>query len=412
MLSSTSIQTNRNDPVHNASRQAPPRVTRSTVLHLTPDLDIGTSSREVVDLAIQTHRLGWRPVVVSSGGALVLEAERAAVRHAKMPIHRTNAVTLRMNRLRLESLVKREMPGLVHVHGLSLLPNVINIVKSHNLPLLIDIVDPLPLTRANSKLLQLAQARQAWFRVPSTFMAQHLRNEHKLTTDRLYHVSPGVDLVWFDPSRVSPERLQKMADLWRLPEQAAILVMATPLAPGYGHRQLLEALSRLKHLDVFTVIVGNDKKSPGMRQEIEKMIRTFGLEGKVVMPEHCTDWPAGCWLSTAMVATNVFPRGQAMELLEAQAIGRPIIATDTGTNREIVASGETAWLVPPDNVDVLTEALHEAISMTGSQRIDLAIRTRHFITDHFPSDRWSGSMAELYAIMIGQPITAQKSEAA
>jgi glycosyltransferase involved in cell wall biosynthesis len=180
-------------------------------------------------------------------------------------------------------------------------------------------------------------------------------------------------------------------------------VMATPLAPGYGHRQLLETLSRLKQYDVFTVLVGNDSKSPGMRLEIEKMIKTFKLEGKIVMPDHCTDWPAACWLSTAVIAANVLPRGQAMELLDAQAIGRPVIVTETGTNTELVKGGETAWIVPPDNVDVLTQALNEAIEMTGSQRIDLAIRTRTFIKDSFPLSKWSTSMAELYALMLGQP---------
>ena len=36
------------------------------------------------------------------------------------------------------------------------------------------------------------------------------------------------------------------------------------------------------------------------------------------MPENCADWPAACWLATIVMAVNSLPRGQAMELLDAQ----------------------------------------------------------------------------------------------
>ncbi len=398
---SAALQFSRNDHVHNASRKAPPRAIRSTVLHLAADLDIDASAREVVDLAIQTHRSGWRPIVASAGGALVMEAERAAVRHTKMPLNKRHIFARWRSRVQLEALFQRERPGMIHVHGLDILPHALGLAKTHHLPLLLDVTDPVPTTRRNIRLLKTAAQRGCWLRVPSRHMVDHLREDLKLECERIHLVPPGVDLLWFDASRVSPERLQKLSELWRLPEQATILVMATPLAPGYGHRQLLEALARLKRPDVFTVFVGNDRKSPGMRQDIERQILAFGLEGRVVMPDHCSDWPAACWLSTIVAATNTLPRGYAMELLAAQAIGRPVIVTDCGANAEMVKGGETAWIVSPDNVDMLAQALDEAVQMTGVQRIDLAKRTRLFTSDSFPQDRWCAALTGLYGTMLG-----------
>ncbi len=400
---SAALQSSRNDPVHNASRKAPPRTVRSTVLHLAADLGIDAEAREVVDLAIQTHRSGWRPVVASAGGALVMEAERAAVRHTRMPINKRHIFARWRSRVQLEALFQREKPSLIHVHGLDILPHALGLAKSHRLPLLLDVEDPAPTTRRNARLLKLAAQRGFWFRVPTRYMAEHLKQDHKLSGDRLYHVPPGIDLGWFDAARVSPERLQKLSELWRLPEQATILVMATPLAPGYGHRQLLQALKNLKRTDVFTVMVGDDRKSPGTRVDIEQQILMSGLEGRVVMPDHCADWPAACWLSTLVLATNTLPRGHAMELLAAQAMGRPVIVTECGANAEMVKGGETAWIVPPDNVEVLTQALDEAVQMTGVQRIDLAKRTRAFMANAFPQEKWCASVTELYGAMLGQP---------
>jgi glycosyltransferase involved in cell wall biosynthesis len=402
MLSSVYAQSSRNDPVHNASRRAPPRVARSTVLHLTPDLDVGSNGREVVDLAIHTHRSGWRPLVASAGGSLVIEAERAAVRHTRMPLDKQHVFARWRSRLQLEALFQHERPSLVHAHGIEVLPHALGLNTIHRLPVLVDIAQPVPTTRHLQKLLHTAQQRQAWFRVPSAYMAKHLREDLKLSSDRLCHIPPGIDLSWFDASRVSSGRLQKISEAWRLPEQATIIVMATPLSPGYGHRQLLEALRRLQINDIFTVLVGDDKLTPGTRADIERQVIEFGLEGRVVMPDHCADWPAACWLATLVVATNTLPTGQAMSLLAAQAMGRPVIVTDCGANAEMVKSGETAWVIPPDDIDVLTQVLNEAVHMNESQRIDLAQRTRSFVGDHFPLDRWSLSLTDLYGAMLGR----------
>lgn len=380
---------------------------RSTVLHLTSSLDIATNGREVVDLAIHTHRLGWRPVVASAGGSLVLEAERAAVRHTRMPLNKKNIFSLWRARLQLEALFQRERPHLIHAHGIDVLAHAMSLGSRHRLPILIDVNDPLPATRRIKKLLHKAVAKQVGFRVPSSFMAKHLREDHQLAGDYLHVIPPGVDLPWFDAARVSPERLQKVSELWHLPEQATILIMATPLAPGYGHRQILESLRRLDRRDVFTVFVGDDRLCPGTRAEIERLIVAMGLEGRVVMPEHCLDWPAACWLSTLVLATNTLPRGQALELLAAQALGRPVIVTDCGANVEMVKGGETAWVVPPDNVDLMTQALGEAVQMSVVQRIDLAQRTRQFMTERFSHERSCASVAELYGAMLGHPPVAR-----
>lgn len=400
-------QSIKNAPRHKFSHGGPPRITRSTILHLTADLEMTPEAREVVDLAVQAHRLGWRPVVASAGGALVLEAERAAVRHTRIPLNRGNLWARWRSRAHLEALFQRERPNLIHAHGFDMLAPACGLSLLHRLPLLIDLTQPAQPTKERLKLLQTAIQRRAWFRVPSAFMAEHLRNQHQLDTGFLYHVPTGTDLQWFDAAHVSPERLQKLEDLWRLPEQATIIIMATPLAPGNGHRQLLEALTRIQRHDVFTVLVGDDRQEPGTRLEIEKLVTAHGLEGRVVMPETCTDWPAACWLATLVVATNTAPRGNAPELLHAQAMGRPVIVTECGANTELVRGGETAWVVPPDNVDLLTQALDEAVRMTEVQRIDLALRARAFITETFPQEAWCRAMTDLYGGMLGYPASAQ-----
>jgi glycosyltransferase involved in cell wall biosynthesis len=48
-----------------------------------------------------------------------------------------------------------------------------------------------------------------------------------------------------------------------------------------------------------------------------------------------------------------------MSLLEAMALGRPVVAADVGGNAELVVDGETGFLVPPGDLPALTNAILE-----------------------------------------------------
>ena len=54
-----------------------------------------------------------------------------------------------------------------------------------------------------------------------------------------------------------------------------------------------------------------------------------------------------------------------MSLLEAMALGRPVVATDVGGTAEIVRDGETGFLVPPGDRAALTRALLELAADPG-----------------------------------------------
>jgi len=333
-----------------------------------------------------------------------MEAQRAAVRHTTLPLKTKSAFIGWRNRAHIEKLIENEKPVLIHAHGFDVVGLATKLAVRTRLPFLIDLTEPSPVTPARRKILQTAASRGARFRVPSSYMAEHLRNDLKIQTDFLYHISPGVDLQWYDAVRVTPERINQLYKLWRLPEQSTVIVMATPFATGYGHKMFLEALITLKNRDIYAILIGDDRAAPGTRAIIEDFIVANGLEGKVIMPEACTDWPAACWLSSLVIANNAVPRGQGPELLAAQAIGRPVIVTDCGANTEMVKDGETAWVIPKENSDTLIAALNESLAMSAARRIDLALRTRDFVNTFFPMEVWRDSIFELYDAMLAQPM--------
>lgn len=382
---------------------------RTTVLHLCPDLESEETARETVDLAILTQRSGWRALIASGGGSLVNDSERAAVRHARIPLNKDGWFANWQKRLRLEALVQKEHPALIHAHDIKTLPYAYALSRIHRTPIIADITQPFPDSPQRQKLFANLKQISHAIRIPSAFMGDYLYRTYNLSPENLYHVPPGIDLRWFNAGSISPERLQALSHLWRLPELASVVLVPLPLTEGAGHKTFLQAMARLKEDNIFAVLVGRyASDAPTMNHDLETWVHELGLEGKVIIPEFCHDWPAACWLSNVVVAPNSAARGQSLALLAAQAMGRPVIVTDCGANTEMARHGETAWIVPSDNPALLGDALHEAIHLSTEQRLTLADNTRHFIAETFPQSQWFNEIVEIYEKLLAHPIQSTR----
>jgi glycosyltransferase involved in cell wall biosynthesis len=85
--------------------------------------------------------------------------------------------------------------------------------------------------------------------------------------------------------------------------------------------------------------------------------------------------PAAYMLADVVVSASRDPEGFGRVIAEAQAMGRPIVATNHGGARETIVPDVTGWLVPPRDPAALAAAIGEALSMTGEERQQLAQRS-------------------------------------
>ena len=68
----------------------------------------------------------------------------------------------------------------------------------------------------------------------------------------------------------------------------------------------------------------------------------------------------------ALINTPKWNEAYGNVVVEALACGVPVVAYDRGGPGELICSGRTGWLVPPDDVAALTEALRRVDSIERS----------------------------------------------
>ncbi|MFT5302875.1 MAG: sucrose-phosphate synthase [Mariniblastus sp.] len=202
---------------------------------------------------------------------------------------------------------------------------------------------------------------------------QYQKYEHYVP-ERMEVIPPGVDLAAFHPAG-NGEDLANVNDLLspflREPDKPMILTMARPderknlekLIQVYGESEQLQSLANL------VVVMGarDDLREITKAQRtvllnVITLIDVYNLYGKVAYPKSHESSDVPNLYRRAAKANGVFINPALTEpfgltLLEAAASGLPVVATNDGGPRDIIANCQNGLLIDPLDSDSIEKAL-------------------------------------------------------
>jgi glycosyltransferase involved in cell wall biosynthesis len=182
------------------------------------------------------------------------------------------------------------------------------------------------------------------------------------------------------------------------------LLCAARLVPVKGHSVLIEALARLRERGVaFTCTLAGDGD---LRDALAAQIAAAGLQGAVVLAGALPHDDLLAQLRNGdfdvSVMASIERSGGLMEgvpvaLIEAMAAGAVVVATDSGSVRELVDDGVTGLLVPHSDPGALAAAL-ERVAGDHALRDRLRDAARRRVDREFDGVRTSGQLRALLAV--------------
>ncbi|MCI0490565.1 MAG: glycosyltransferase [Blastocatellia bacterium] len=173
---------------------------------------------------------------------------------------------------------------------------------------------------------------------------------------------------------------------------AKIIGMVARLQPVKGHRFFIEAAAQLIETEPKArfVLVGDGP----LRSEIEAQAAELGLNGRLAMLGDRDD-ASRLVAAFDLFALSSLHEGLPNAVMEAMAAGVPVIATAVGGTRELIADGETGYLVPPADSNALRERMRFALANEENRR-SVADNGRRFIIERFGMQRMVESVERLY----------------
>lgn len=156
------------------------------------------------------------------------------------------------------------------------------------------------------------------------------------------------------------------------------------------------AMARKTYPDLRLEILGDGIERP----RCEAVIAELGLGEAVIMHGACSHDKvkahlsrAGLFLQHSVTAENGDQESQGISLLEAMAVGLPVICTDHNGFSETVVDGATGFLSPELDVDSMAENIRRLVANPGlARRLGQAGRAR--VEQHYSADRLAARLRE------------------
>jgi len=370
---------------------------RATVLQILPALGKGGGvERGTIEIARAISEAGGRALVVSAGGAAVHEVARAKGEHFTLPVDSKNPLVMRANVGRLMRLIREEGVDIVHARSRAPAWSACAAARKTGTPFVTTFHGTYGAGNPFKRKYNSVMTKGDRVIAISAFIAGHIRQKYGVPSQKIRVIHRGVDLEWFDPAKVPATRVATLAQQWRLGDGLPVVMLPGRLTRWKGQTVFLEALSLLGHKDMRCVLVGSDQGRTDYRHELEDLIEKYGLSSVVRIVDHCADMPAAYMLTDVVVSASTDPEAFGRVVPEAQAMGRPVIASDHGGARETVIEGKTGWLTPPGDAEALAGAIDRVLRLKPEARQALADRAIANVRENFSKDSMCAKTLEVY----------------
>ena len=390
------------DPAQNeAEGGAGPRV-----LQVLPAVGEGGAERDTLDLARYLIDHGWTPLVASSGGRSESEVRDLGIATFRLPLQAKNPLVIRANISRLQGLVQEQGVQLIHAHSRAAAWSSWYAAKRCGIPLVTTFhgvysgSEHIFKRRYNGIMAQGDRVIAV-----SEHVGEHVRERYGVAAERLRVIHRGIDIDTFAAEAVAPERIDALAKRWqvaaRAPRRVKVVMLPGRLSPIKGHLLLLQAIEQMTRRNFVCLLVGRLDRTSKYAREIERQIEVLGLARTVRLVGGCSDMPAALSLADVVVVPSIGPEAFGRVSIEAQALGRPVVATDVGGLGETLLPAATGWLVPPDDPEELARALELALAMPDDARARLAVRARSLVQRRFSVERMAESTMAVYREVLG-----------
>ncbi|MFC7736902.1 glycosyltransferase family 4 protein [Roseomonas sp. GCM10028921] len=337
-----------------------------TVMQVLPALRAGGVEQGTVEIARALVEAGGKALVASAGGPMVAALGAAGARHVTLPLDRKNPLLLPAQARALAEVARAEGVRIIHARSRFPAWAALMAARATGARFVTTYHGSYNEGFPGKRLYNSVMARGERVIAISGHIAALVRERHGVGEDRLRIIPRGVDPQRFDPDAVDPARLRMLRREWDLPPGRPVVLLPGRLTRWKGGEVLLRAVALMAEPRPAIVLAGDAQGRDGFVAELRALARASGAP--VRLPGPVADMPAALALADVVIHASTDAEAFGRTVIEAQAMRRPVIASDLGAPRETVEEGVTGWRVPPGDPAALAGAIARAFSMTEEER--------------------------------------------
>lgn len=394
------------------SAARPRSLAGATILQVVPSLRDGPSGNTAVDIALTLLQAGARAIVAGDEGTLVGELRTFGGEFVRMPNDTLNPLRILRNTRALTKLIASERVDIVHAQSAGAAWSALAATHKQPVYLVTSFPDRLPWHSYVGNMLRSSLARGDRVIAPSAYVSRAMIERYKLKPDRITVIPRAVDTASFGPAAVSADRIAALRRVWGvLPDMRVVLVPGR-VAPWNGQMSMIDAARLIVgggDRNIVFVFAGEDLSHPRYARSVRRQARLHGIDTLCRFVGHCADIPAALAAADVVVVPSLEPPLSGRAAAEAQAMGRPLVATTVGVLPENLLCPprmrdelRTGWLVRPGNVGELARAVGAALALDVTAYEALGARARQFAEFMFSPQSVAEAIRGVYTSLLAR----------
>ncbi len=350
------------------------------ILQILPSLDIGGVETGTVDLAGYLVKNGHKTIVVSAGGRLVRELDRAGSRHYTLPVGKKSFFTIISMIGKLRAIIRKEDIDIVHAH--SRVPALIAYFACK-------LSNRVLITTAHGYYRKhFLSELMGWGKrviVASNIMAKHMTENFGVPNNRVRLIAQGVDVNRF-----------KFVDHSSIYSELFTVGMISRITPLKGHADFIRAILILnRKIPRLKALIVGDAPKAKYKEDLELLVRRFGLGQVVEFVPATGDVPSVMLKLDVFVSATLTPEAFGRAIIEAQASGVPVVSTKVGGVVDIIDDGINGLFSAPQNPKDMAEKIF-SLYMDRPFGARLAVEAKRKVDRCFKSDMMMEKTVQVY----------------
>ena len=369
------------------------------VMQVLPHLNSGGLVSGAVEVARELNNNNFKSVVVSSGGYKENELLRYNSLLEILPVHSKNIFSILQNKKKIIELAIKHNISLIHARSRAPAWSAYWAAKELNLPFVTTFHGTYGTNSLFKKKYNSIMLKGDAIIAISKFIKKHIEDEYNLKRN-VHIIARGVNVDIFSPKKVTSARLVNAAKKIKMESDDKIVLLPGRLTNWKGHKLAIQAISKLKIENFKLVIIGDVQGRDNYKNELIKLASSLKVGNRVIFIDHTRDLPAYLMLSDLVLSCSTKPEAFGRTVLEAQAMGRPVIAFNHGGSIELIKDNQNGTLCKVADINDLVRNIEKNLNLSPYKRKVLANKSTANVRKKYLTSFMSEKTLKLYKKLI------------
>jgi len=382
------------------------------ILQVIPRLGYGGAETGCFDLAHYLSENNCSSFIVTSGGELIKYINKKKVKLIRLPVHSKNPILMLFNSLALMAIILFFNISIVHARSRAPAWSCLLATKITKKKFVTTFHGTYNFNNSLKKFYNSVMLRSDLIIAGSNFIFSHINENYSDYLDsnkKFLVIFRGINSEYFDSKKIVQTDENKLLKQWDIEKYVDLKDIPLILLPGRltqwkGQEMFIEALynvnKEMPDKNFFAVILGADQGRKVYKKKLIRLVEQYRLQNCIKFIDKCELMPLAYKVSDIIVSSSIEPEAFGRVSVEAQSMGKPIIASDIGGSKETIINDKTGFLFEAGKPESLSKRLIHVLNLDESTLKFIGIEGRKNVVKKFNIEKMCFSTYSEYKKLI------------